>query len=182
MIIVSTAIPAFLTADWLDVGEENLPRKRLAAGSNLTSGTMQLSYWTARKTESVSQVRVLSAGTAIATPTLAKVGVYTVASDGAGTLVASTASDGTIFGSTFNIFTRSLAAPFTKMAGQRYALAVLTVAATAGSCYGCNVFGGEAAASPRGTGQIAAQSDLPASFTAGQVAATSFFCYGALLP
>lgn len=175
-------------ADLLASGEEVFTRRMPMSGSVLsTSQVLRLSYFTARKTETISSVRVFSGGTAAgATPTLCRVGIYTVAADGALTLIASTVNDTALFASSTTAYTRSLSASFVKQRGQRYALGILVVTgATAPTFPG--IAGGvlpvtEPGMAPRISGQLAAQADLPASIAAGSVTDSQNSPYGVLVP
>jgi parallel beta-helix repeat protein len=173
-------------ANLLTVGEETFPRTALTATTLTTnSGTLRLSYFTARKTETVTQVRILSGGTsAAATPTLVKFGLYSIADTGDGTLVASTASDTALLNAPTARFTKSFSSSYTKSAGQRYAVAVLVVTTvTAPSLSGVgSANSAEFAEDPRVSAVLTSQTDLPSSFTAGSLAASGSWFYAALLP
>ncbi|GAA0494815.1 hypothetical protein Ade02nite_19680 [Paractinoplanes deccanensis] len=173
----------------LTVGEETIARDMAISGGMITNTqVLRLTHFTARKSESTTQVRMISGGTAAAaTPTLVRMGLYLVDGNGDGTLVASTANDTSLFAATNTAYTRSWTAPYAKVAGQRYALGVLVVtAATAPQLVGNSIAGVGAAAepsvAPRLSGSLAGQADLPASFTAASLAATGQRFYGVLLP
>lgn len=172
------------TSNLLVVGEETYNRQTRVDSSGLTNGRLQLTYFTARKSETTSQVRVISGGTATATVTLARIGLYSIAANGDGTFVAATDSDTSLLASTNTLYTRSWAVPAAKVAGQRYALGVLVLAATAGSVTSVvtSGFGTELATAPRLNGIISGLSDLPASFAEAGLSTTSFLMYGAVLP
>lgn len=172
----------------LTVGEETVSRD-LCTLSNLanTSGTIRFNYFTAKKTETTTQVRVSSGSTAAgATPTLVKIGLYSVDGSGNLTLVASTASTTSMFAATNTAYTTAWAAPYAKVAGQRYALAYLVVtAAVLPTSVGFTIATpilAEAALDPRTNGQLAAQSDLPSTISAGSVATASGRYYAVVLP
>jgi hypothetical protein len=169
----------------LTVGESTLPRQQASSSQSLTAGSVRLAYLTAAKTEQVGQVRAATGTTAAAaTPTLAKMGVYSVAADGTLTLAGATASDTGLFAATNTVYTRALTAPFTKIAGQRYAFALLVVTGAAmPTIYGTIATSTtEAAVAPRLTGGFGGQTDLPASIAAGSITSTAGFLYGVLLP
>lgn len=159
----------------LSSGVATIPR--LAASSTstatLANQTLVLSYFTSRTAFTSTQVRVFSGGSAAgATPTLIRIGLYAIAANGDGTLVAATANDTTLFAATNTPYTRSWSASVGIVKGQRYALGQLCVtAAAAPTVPGANTLGGIAASggvenarSPKCATQIAAQTDLPASF------------------
>lgn len=170
----------------LTSGQETMPRS--AVSSNATSqgtGLHRLTYFTAITGFLSSQVRLFSGGTAAAaTPTLARVGLYTVAANGDGTLVASTPNDTALFASTNTAYTKSWSTPYTLVKGQRYALGVLVVtAATAPSLTGqAFQVGTLPGAAPRITGGLTGQADLLSSFLGATVGDSSARNYGVILP
>jgi hypothetical protein len=168
----------------LTTGEETFSRVNRTDSNNLTSGAMQLIYFTARKTESTSQLRLISGGTGTATVTLGRIGLYAIDGTGAGTLIAATANDTALLSATNTVYTKSWAAPANKVAGQRYALGTLIIGATAGSVTGMttSAFASEMAMAPRTAGRLNSQSDLPANFTDAALATAFFYPYMAVLP
>jgi hypothetical protein len=175
-----------VSANLLTTGEETFPRDFIAAltlGTN--TGTLRLSYLTARKSETTTQIRVLSGSTsAAATPTLVRIGLFSIAGNGDGTLVAATTSDTALFAAANTRYTKSWASSYAKVAGQRYAVGILVVtSATAPSLAGVGAGNStELADDPRLTASIASQTDLPASFTAASLAVSGTRFYAALLP
>lgn len=174
--------------DALAVGEETFPRSW--AASNIlpsTSGSLRLTFFTARKTETTVSVRVCSGGTAAAaTPTLCRIGLWTVdSSDNSVSLVASTANDTALFAGTNTAYTKSWSSSYAKVAGQRYALGVLVVTGAASPTYPGLVMGGglaaESAIAPRITGTLTGQTDLPSSFTSAGLTTSVNRYYAALL-
>lgn len=178
-----TALGNLLTS-----GEEVFSRDSATANSAASSTqNLRLTYFTARKAETTTQVRVLTGNTAAAaTPTLCRVGLYSIAANGDGTLVASIASDTTLFAATNTAYTRSWSSSYAKVAGQRYALGILVVTAAAAPTFTSSVLATatstEAAFDPRLSGTIISQTDLPSTFTSGSVTASSNRYYGAILP
>jgi hypothetical protein len=166
-------------------GEETVPLLAVPGSAAPASQSLRLSYFTARKTETITQLAMTGGGTAAApTPTLARWGVYSIAPNGDGTLVASIASDTTLFASASTRYIRSLATPWSKTAGQRYAWGYLVASvATVPSIVGnAAIPFGAAALPPRRTGAIPTQSDLPSTFTGASVGASSILLYGEMLP
>src|SRR5215207_4562461 len=96
---------------WLTTGEETIPRM-FAFQSNVTrvSGVLGLTFFSARKTESISQIRMTCGNVAAASITLCRIGIYSVAGNGDITLVASTPNDTALFAATFTRYTKSLSA------------------------------------------------------------------------
>lgn len=172
----------------LTTGEEISPRDiSLFTGCTVTSQTMRMSYFTARKSETTTQVRLISVIAAAATPTLCRIGLYSIASNGDGTLVASTTNDTALFATANTAYTKSWASSYAKVAGQRYALAVLVVTATTlPTILGPPLLGTsgsvEYGIAPRVTGQIASQADLPSTFTSAGVSNNTARYYGVILP
>ena len=117
-------------------GEEVLPRWLTRDNSQaIGSQQLRLSFFTALKTETVTQVRCATGSTAAgATPTLVRMGVYSVAgadSQGDLTLLTATASDTSLLAAANTAYTAPLTTPLSKVAGQRYAVGLLVVTAAA---------------------------------------------------
>lgn len=157
---------------------EVIPNRELMQSQTVapTSGTLAMSFFTADKTETISNLTVYTGSTAAgATPTLCRMGIYELDSSGNGTLVASTANDTTLFAATGTAYTKALSSSFTKVAGKRYATALLVVTgATAPTFHGPTplnnaVVSTVLALAPAVNGRLTDQTDLPASFTAGSV-------------
>jgi len=138
----------------------------------LVSGTQYFTFFTPMASRTVSQVTLSSAGTAAATVTTIKFGLYTW--DGTtATLVAETANDTAVFASTFTAYTRSFstsngyAATYDLVAGERYALGVVVVATTMPSIYMSNSFVPNSlnTLDPRMGGAVTGQTDLLATRT-----------------
>lgn len=156
--------------DLLAVGEENYSRRFITTnGISLPTGTLRLSFFTSRKTETKNTIRSISGNTATNTPTLCRMGIYGV--DGAGnlTLIAACASDVTIWASTSTPYSRALTTPWASVLGQRYAGGCLCVATAGPTLQGRFTGGGaaEAGLAPRLVQGLAGQVDLPATILAG---------------
>ncbi len=165
----------------LTSGEETMARDMATSSMGTVTQNMYLSYGTFRKSESTTAARITTFTTAAAaTPTLVRIGLYTIASDGAGTLVASTANDTTLFAAASTTYTKSWQVAYSKVAGQRYAMGVLVVtSATAPTLCGAAMpRGTEAAAAPKLCAFLGSQSDLPSSFTDASLSATASRFYG----
>lgn len=168
-------------------GEETFERLFMSSSGSptSTSGRLILGYFTARKTETTANVRVISGNVAAAaTPTLCRIGLYTEAANGDLALVASTANDTALFASTFTPYVRAWTASYAKVMGQRYALGILVVSGAAmPALYGNGgVSSSEAAIAPRLCGMVTGQADLPVSVLAASVAANNACPYGVVLP
>lgn len=150
-------------------GEEVVPRYSTIGAQNLDAGSVHLTYFTARKTETINNIRMLTDATAAAGTTLARMGVYSVDGGGNLTLVASSANDLTLFDDPYSPYLRALTAPFAKVKGNRYAAAVLFTGTTPPQITGLTVSGADAALPPRLCGLLAGQTNLPANIAAGAV-------------
>jgi hypothetical protein len=170
----------------LAVGESTIPRSLASSTTtNPGSGRLVLAYFTASKTETVTSIKAVTGSTAAAaTPTLCKTGVYSVAANGDLTLVGQTPNDTTMFAAASTAYTRALVAPFAKVAGQRYAFALLVVTAAASPAFVTGVGGNnaETAAAPRLSGSLTAQTDLPSTIANGAVGSWGAAHYAVLLP
>jgi hypothetical protein len=127
----------------------------------------------------------VSANTGASGTTLARLGLYTF--DGTtATLVARTASDVTLFGTTNTLYNRSFdivggyPANYTLQAGQRYALGIIWVGSTSPTVYTAynSVPGIISSLSPRISGTVPLQSDLP--LTSNSLSATTVAPWGRL--
>lgn len=182
-----TVIPPWLAGNLLDGGEETLPRELTTAVTiPSTSGLLRLTYLTARKTEPVNNLRAVSGSTAAgATPTLARLGLYSIAANESGTLVCATdATDLTLFAVANTGYTRVTTTTGQKIAGQRYAFASIVVTAAAAPTLSGHAFGGstETGVAPRLAAAITGLTDLPASFVIGSLIASGHRPYGAVMP
>lgn len=170
-------------APWhlVTTGEEVLPRHGVTTSAGLVSGTVHLGYLRARRTATVTQLRTGVDGTGSSGLTLARMGVYSVDGSGDLTLAGQTASDTTLWNSTFTAYTKSLAASFQTTAGVAYAFAVLAVGTGMPTLRGVQLSDYDAAYAPRLSGKLTGQSDLPASIPAGSVGGEDRVFQGYLL-
>jgi hypothetical protein len=151
-----------------------MPRNISSANITYGAGNAAWTYFTPLKTITVSQVAMRTQTTAGATLTLARMGLYTVASNSDITLVARTANDTTLFTANNTIYTRSFdttggyPSTYELVAGQRYAFGFLVTGTTMPSFSGANIQGSIAALSPKIVSARASQTDLPTSLTAAQ--------------
>lgn len=180
-------IPAWLSGHMLTDGEETFSREFFTSNAlATTSGQVRLSYFTARRTEPVTSFRILSGSTAAgATPTLTRLGLYSIAANESGTLIAATdPTDLTIFATANTVYTRNALVPGQKIAGNRYAFGFIVISAAAmpSICGHGLGGGGEPAMGPRMTGAISGQTDLPASFVVGSLVSSGNRPYGVMIP
>lgn len=174
--------------DLLDVGEANMSRFITFRNTGIaqTTGQVGLVFWRAKRTETISKLAVYTAGTAAAaTPTLCKMGLYLINGE-VGTLVAQTASDTTLFAATNTRYERDVT-PFTKVAGAKYATAVLIISGVAFPTFYGKDYGGGVAATilgrlPHITATLNGQIDLPTSFVPGDLFNSTYNYYMEILP
>jgi len=138
-----------------------------------TSGTVWWTFFTPATTVTVSSITMVSGNaTAASGLTLARFGLYTF-DETTATLVARVASDTTLFGSLVTAYQRSFAtaggypSSYTLNAGSRYGIGVIVVGTTMPNLVGRAVGIGVSGLSPRMSGSLASQSDLPTSATVG---------------
>jgi hypothetical protein len=162
-------------------GEEVLPRDDITGAAALVGGTCFFTYFTARKTESITVVQTETDATAGATLTIARVGIYT-AIGGTLTLVASSTNDTAMWNATNTVYAKALTATWNKVAGQRYALCLLAVGTTMPTLSAIGVRPLSAALAPRIQGQLAAQANLPGSTPESGLAAGTNRFQGIFLP
>lgn len=184
----SGGTPPFLFGNLVATGEETVPRDFLTTTSAATPASQQvrLTYFTARKSATTTQVKLYTGATAAAaTPTLCRVGLYTVAaSDNSLTLVASIANDTSLFASTTTAYTRSWSVPYVTVAGQRYALGVLVVSATTMPTFSgappTAIIAEATGVNPILSAVVTGQSDLPSSIVAGSLVNSGMRTYAVL--
>jgi hypothetical protein len=138
-------------------------------------------YFTATKTETITQVRTTSGTTAAVGATLCQIGVYEEANDGSLTLIASTANDTALWSGASTAYTKSFSASFSKVAGTRYALATLVVGASTPPTMQGHLVTTDRDFSPRFCA-LASSSTLSSPISAGSLSVSSSMIYGALLP
>jgi len=176
--------PGIIDSNNLAVGESCISRLICGTGATLVSGQVNFTYFTAQKSEPVNNLFTDCAGTAAgATPTFCAIGMYTVDSGGNLTLVGQCANDTTIWNTAFARFVRANTTPFNKVAGQRYAHAVLCITAAALPVlrgYAGTVV--DTALAPQLASFIGGQANLPASVAAGSLTVVSNMQYGGVTP
>lgn len=182
----------------LTTGEETIPR--LSAVSDAvaitTSATLRLTYWTARKTETVSTLAMVTgnlgaaSGASPIVPTRCQMCVFSVAANGDLTLLAVTTNDTALFSATYTRYQKAVsgATPFTKTVGNRYAFGVLVVTlgtvptflgTTIGNSVNYGAIGGEIPIMSRSK---AAQTSVPSTITNATLVNDSRMFYGEILP
>lgn len=173
------------------VGESVYDRTTVATGTAATTQALRLMGFTAKATQNITRVRVVTGSTAAgATPTLCRIGVYSRDSANLYTLIASTANDTALFSAASTTYTPSFSAAFQKTAGVDYLVGILIVSAaafptfmapvatTAGvAAYNTDVF----MAFPQLTANLAGQADLPATMTAASLTNVGTYAHALLL-
>lgn len=158
---------------------------------NAAIGTqnVRLTYFTAQKSETITRLRTTTGNTAATSATVCQMGVYSEAANGALTLVAYTANDTTLWAAAYTHYTKTLSSSWTKVAGQRYATAALTVTTGAspnliGPFVGAaGVIGELLAEGPRVTAvPISAYTALPATIAATNLNIDTTPVYTTMLP
>jgi hypothetical protein len=165
---------------------DTIPRNVQNTAHGLASGSVLLAFFTPLVTRTITQITVGTGSTAAAGLTLARLGLYTFDESNA-TLVAAVASDTTLFAAANTAYTRSLStggglpSSYTLTAGSRYGLALLVIGTTTPTIIGLISSGFNLATlSPRTNGQIPSQTNLPATFVAGNLAVTTNVPYARL--
>ena len=165
---------------------DTIPRNTQNTAHGMTSGSLLLTFFSPLVTRTITQITVGSGGSAASGLTLARFGLYTFDETNA-TLVAAVASDTSLFGATNTVYTRSLStggglpSSYTLTAGTRYGLALLVIGTTMPTIIGHSSSGFNLGPlSPRTNGQITSQTNLPATFTAVNIAVTTNVFYGRL--
>lgn len=185
--VVDLSAQQLAPAVLLSSGEEVISREVVSANTATVSGRVQLTYFTARKSETTTQTKMYTGATAAgATPSLCRIGLYSIDGSGNGTLVAAVANDTTLFGSTNSGFTRSWSSSYSKVAGQMYALGIIVISAAAMPTLASIAGAANAAAmwstDRRLTANINSQTDLPSSFVPGSLTTSGVRFYGEILP
>ena len=115
---------------------DTMPRWAASASIAPTSGNIQLMHFTPLWDLTVSSIAMQTHNTAASGLTAARMGLYTIDGSGYYTLVARTASDTSLFGSTATLYTRSFdtaggyPSSYALVAGTRYAVGVICVGTT----------------------------------------------------
>lgn len=169
--------------DDLLAGESTMSRRYITGSGTVALGSMYASFFTARKTETITQVRTVTGPTAQSGATLCRVGLFSVDSAGNLYLVASTANDTTLWAAANTAYTKVFSSSVLLTRGNRYAVGVLQVGGTAVSLAGNTaVLASEAFQPPALSAKVPSLSDLPSSVVAANLTATSVICYASIMP
>jgi hypothetical protein len=180
----AVALGDFYSTQGLAAGETCLPRLNIGNGPTLISQKLQLTYWTAARTETINNIGTFTGATAAgATPTYCAMGCYSVAANGNVTLLGACANDTTLFATTFTEYIRAVTTPFQKVQGQRYAFGILVISAAAMPVIdGYNGTVLKPSIAPMLTSSITGQATLPASVASGSLGSTASACFGEVTP
>jgi hypothetical protein len=177
--------PWIATRDLIDVGQETIARKESVSNFTMASGTLRLTFFTAKKTEVSTQGRMTTGTTAAAaTPTLCRWGYWDVAANGDLTLAAAIANDTTLFAAANLAYPKSWITPWTPVAGRRYAHGLLIVSAAALPSFPALVLASATTSNtaPKLSAQLTGQTDLPSSIPVGSLSGSAAMLYAETLP
>lgn len=146
------------------------------------SGTVKLVYFTAEEAMTVASLKVVTGGTAATIPTLAKLGLYSVAGNGDLTRIGITANDTALLTAANTEYTAALLASVAVTQGQRLAHAMIVTATGQPTMAGMVRALALTGIGTRMYGQVSGQTDLPASISAGSVTNSNTMHYGLILP
>jgi hypothetical protein len=170
------------TANRVTSGVEVFSRETAATTTAMTTGVLRLTYFTAYADMTVASLKTATGATAAATPTTCKMGLYSIDGSGNLTRIGITANDTTVWNATTTAFTKALTSSVAITKGTRYVFAALYVGTTAPVLVARTVSQAIGNGNNRLMGSLAAQTDIPASITAGSVAVAGVQVYGELLP
>lgn len=115
-----------------NLGESVYPREEFTTSVAAASQELILAGFVAKKSQSITQLRICTTGTAAAaTPTIGRLGVYSRAANGDITLLAASANDTALCNAANTLFTKTLTTPFNKVAGVEYFIGLLIVSGAA---------------------------------------------------
>ena len=170
-----------LHPDQLASGEWTIGRDSAVSNSGSpASGEEWWAYFTAQRTETVTQIGVLTGSAGASGLTLCRYSLCTVAANGDVTQVASTVSDTTLLAAAATMYFKALQANYTLVAGQRYAVGVIQVGTTPAKLQGA--FSTRGNISPRLHGKITGQTDLVASQAASGMTNQGYRFYAEVTP
>lgn len=173
--------------DALAVGQSTIPRSSVTSYLTPSSGQVRLAYFTSRKSETVSTLRIASGATAAgATPTLVRLGLYVENADRSVSLLGSTANDTTLLRTAATVYSKPLSSSVALVRGTRYAIGLLIVSTAALPTLagmGSTVPATEHDLAPRLTGvSPAGLTDLPATIAAGSIGSSGNRMYAVVAP
>lgn len=172
-------------------GYEPFPRNGwTSTGNSLGAGVVRFMYFTAVEEVPCTAFYTASGTTAAAaTPSLCRVGLYSVGVSGDLDLVARSANDPTLWAATITAYTSVMAtaggypSSVTPVIGQRYALAVVCVTGgTPPTMYSQEFVRGTHQLEPRMTAALVGQTDLPTHVPSGDLLPSDVCWWVGLVP
>lgn len=137
---------------------------------NVVSGELLLTFVYPNVTRVIDTIQIPIGAAAGATPTICRLGIYSVAGDSSLTLIGSTPNDTALFSTGYANVSKALSASVTLTAGETYAFGVLFVtAASPPNLRGRVVAASAAGLAPRLCGRFTAQTNLPATVNSWDV-------------
>ncbi len=158
---------------------ETIPRHAAGANATLTSGTMLLGYFTAPTAHAgVTTITIASgSGTISSGLTLGRLALFSVAGNGDITLLQASTNDTTLLNSGSTVYTGTIAST-PLVAGQRYAVGVLTVGSGPGNVRSAASISGLTVLAPTVARAMTGQTDIPTGTTAvGSLTTTANVIY-----
>lgn len=159
-------------------------RHLITSQPGISNGNMRGTYFTCRRSQTITSIRTLVGGTNQTAATLCRIGLYTVDASDNLTLVASTANDTNLWNSANATVDKALSSSYAVKRGTRYAVGLLVVgssqAPTIGALQLTNSAPGQA--SPRLAFLIGSQTDLPSSIATGSMTGANILPWAALVP
>jgi hypothetical protein len=164
-------------------GLETFSRLFISSSNTLSTGTLNVTYFTPGQTETVSNFG-FGIGTAMIGGTLAQAGLFTVAANGNLTLVARCAvGSASLFASGYNtaVFDTTLVATYTLLRGTRYGYGLLQIgASTVPTAKGMTAAGNIVGVAPTIALQVSGQSSMPTTMNFGSLVACTNVNWGNL--
>lgn len=156
--------------DFLSAAQSNIPRWAAQGTVAPTTGELVLSYFVADSNVAIHNVTTLTVAGYGPTPSLCKMGIYSVSGSGDLTLGQATANNTELFFSPGTAYTQALSGVYSLTQGSVYAVAVLvTSLSTMPSFAGAVLPASECAVSPPLSGVVAGQVDLSNAIAANMV-------------
>lgn len=113
-------------------GEGTFSRRLATSSVTVATGTLRMAFFRAAKSGSVGKLRAYTAGTAAATVTTIKYGLWEAdEAEDDFTLVAATANDATLLAATNTVYEKAVATAYVRTKGKLYAAGILFVGTTA---------------------------------------------------
>lgn len=169
----------------LAAGEEAIfDRHLMTSQPGISNGNMRGTFFTCRKSQTITSIRTLVGGTPQIGGTKNRIGLYTADASDNLTLVASTAHDATLWDTSNATVDKALSSSYAVTRGVRYAIGVLIVGSSQGPTLGAIQLANSApgAAARRLAFLIGSQTDLPSSIATGSMTGANILPWAALVP